>query len=134
MQTVTPAKAAKLLGCHPRHVRWLIKKGYIKSKLVWSDKAGRECNAIDRKSVLAYAKRKPKMGWKRGVPRSPISTRTPEVTVEYDQNGRRVTKHFVKATLARRFYAFQDREGNNPKVVKGRQQVASSDEEKTSGK
>jgi len=116
VKTITAVMAARLLNSHPRHVRWLIKQGHIQAELVWVDELGMECWQIERRSVLAYAKRK-LTGWPRGTPRLPISTRAPAVTVEYSQNGKRVTKHFARARQARRFYAFQDRSGNHPKVV-----------------
>ncbi len=46
-----------------------------------------------------------------------ITNRLPEVTVEYDKNGKRVTKHFACAFEARRFYASKLKAGKNPSVV-----------------
>ena len=48
-----------------------------------------------------------------------ISGRMPAVRVEYDRHGKRVTKHFVDAYEARRFYAAKFKAGKNPIVKKG---------------
>ena len=47
-----------------------------------------------------------------------ISDRMPHVKVEYDCNGRRKTKHFTDAYLARQFYMAKLRDGKNPAVRK----------------
>lgn len=47
-----------------------------------------------------------------------ISTRLPEVTIEYDCRGHRVTRHFVNAWEGRSFYVAKSKAGKNPKVVK----------------
>lgn len=46
-----------------------------------------------------------------------ISTRQPEVTVEYDCRGKRTTKHFTDAHQAKRFYTTKERAGKRPKLV-----------------
>lgn len=45
-----------------------------------------------------------------------ISRRSPPVAVEYDYRGRRKTKQFSDAYVARRFYVAKLRQGKNPKV------------------
>ena len=49
-----------------------------------------------------------------------ISSRQPEVMVEYDAKGKRVTKTFEDAHKAKRFYVIQNKLGRNPKVVGGK--------------
>lgn len=46
-----------------------------------------------------------------------ISNRLPAVNVSYLSAGKRVTKHFSDAYVARRFFTRQDKLGNSPKVV-----------------
>ena len=48
-----------------------------------------------------------------------ISTRMPEVQVEYDCRGVRKSKVFKDPYEARRFYTYKDKMGKNPKVSRG---------------
>jgi len=50
--------------------------------------------------------------------RPPISNRCPAVAVEYDCHGKRKTRTFSNAFLARQFYTQKQRAGRNPKVRK----------------
>jgi len=45
-----------------------------------------------------------------------ISTRQPEVIVQYDAKGKRVAKSFKDAYAARRFYTAKVKEGASPSV------------------
>ena len=45
-----------------------------------------------------------------------ISDRTPPVSVEYDSRGKRATKTFDDANVAKRFYAAKLKDGKNPAV------------------
>lgn len=47
-----------------------------------------------------------------------ISTRDPDVIVEYERNGTRRRKYFTNIVKARSFYARKLHTGHNPKVVK----------------
>ena len=47
-----------------------------------------------------------------------ISTRLPEIFVEYDCDGQRLTKHFKDARQARRFYTQQFELDNNPSLLR----------------
>jgi hypothetical protein len=40
----------------------------------------------------------------------------PKVAIEYDSNGKRVSKEFADAYAARRFYAAKDKQGKHPQV------------------
>jgi hypothetical protein len=48
----------------------------------------------------------------------PMNRKPMPVTVEYTSRGKRVTKSFPDAYLAKRFYVAKCKAGANPKVVK----------------
>jgi len=49
-----------------------------------------------------------------------ISDRTPSVSVEYENRGKRATKKFDDANAAKKFYAAKDKAGKKPKVTAGK--------------
>ena len=67
-QVMTVGQAANVIGCHPSHVRRLIKSGKLKGVL---RKAGESIVwwELESSSVRAYSKRPQTGGWPRGPSR-----------------------------------------------------------------